>query len=466
MTRETTLRDDFRSLRRSTGASRPPLALLVAASSVGEAVGDLIDLDPERPTVIERVVRGREEDSRMSRFHATVRVAPTGDSVEVTDGSPRDGTWAPSANGVWTGGERLDGRRWFEIGERFITGRTLWMVVSGAARDSRASELHGVSPAIEHARREVELVASHVALRLARTQRVTQALLVTGARGTGKQVVAREAARVLADKRGRKDVPFRQVAAPALADGTAAADLFGVVDRYATDVRARSGFFEQAQGGVLFLDEVGDTPVSEQAKLLGVLQEREVIPLGGKTPVQFDCLVVAATNRDLAGLTRTGGFRDDLYDRLARFTVHLPGLDERPEDIPVIVHALLARHGFSGEIDPDVVDDLISRAWPGNVRELESVLERAIAVAEVEGDGIINREVISRSATRTAPGSVPVVTPAAPGPTTRSGMPSRAELLAALEATGWNKTEVGHRYGKHPRQVSRWMSYLGLEKPV
>ncbi len=469
MPRATTHRDRTIGSFRGGDGVEDDWILYVGASPAAGAVGRRLEIGRE-PVVLERVIAGGVEDHWMSRWHATVTRSPDGRHLIVRDGAPRDGVWTASANGTWSGGREV-GEAGVALGsgQAVRTGRTLWLAVRNPAAPSPASLLIGCSAAIDHARTELELVTSGVALRLERSQRVTQSLLVTGARGTGKQVVAREACRLLAAKRGRAEVAFRQVVAPALADGTAAADLFGVVERYATNVKARPGYFEQAHGGVLFLDEVGDTPPGEQAKLLTALQEREVVPLGGRAPVPFDCLVVAATNRDLGELGREGRFRADLLDRLGRFVIELPPLVARPEDIPPIARALLGRHGFAGALTAEAVEELLARPWQGNVRELDALLERAVALAQLEGHEAIEPALLRRA----GPGAERVAAPAGPtaqGPSPpalggRHGRPTREQLLRDLEETGWNQTEVGRRYGKHPRQVTRWMQYLGIDKP-
>lgn len=451
--------------------TRDQLGMAIVACPLPELVGEVSTLSAA-PTVIARLERGERFDGWMSRRHATVRASRDGKAAIVRDGAQAEGGgWAHSSNGTWVGETHLDEDTRLTPGRTFRTGHTLWMVVNNPSEREPASALAGISAGIGHARTELELVTSQVALRLDRGQRVTQALLVTGPRGTGKQVVAREAQRLLSEKR-RREVPFRQVAGPALGDGTAAADLFGVVDRYATDVRARPGYFEQAHGGIVFFDEVADTPPSEQAKLLTALQEREVVRLGGTRAVPFDCLVVAATNRDLMKMTHAGAFRADLLDRLGRFVVNLPALDDRKEDIGPLATTLVERHGFQGTLTWDAVLRLIERRWPGNVRELDACLDRAVALAQVEGAEDLDLEIIER-ALASVPAPPPLAATGAvarpiaarsadsPGRTT----PPREELLRHLEETGWNKTEVGRRYGKHPRQVTRWMQYLEIERP-
>ncbi len=440
---------------------------MVAASPVRALIGTGQELTGA-PVVIERTTLAGIEDRRMSRRHATVEKLGSNE-VEVRDGADWDGEWKESANGTWIGDDEVLTPTRVPVGGTFRTGHTLWMVVQNPGTMPENTLLHGISESVDRARDEIELVTSQVALRLDTHKRVTQALLVTGPRGTGKMIVAREAHRLLSEKRRGNEVPFRQVSAPTLSDGTVAADLFGVVSGYATDVKGRPGYFEQADGGILLLDEVGDTPAAEQAKLLTVLQEREVVPLGGRRATPFDCLVVAATNRDLSGLSAGGQFRADLLDRLGRFVVHLPALDDRREDIPFVARELFRRHGYEGPLGYRVVLRLLERRWPGNIRELDALIERVTAVIQRERLDDLDIQTLDRvleDHERRQPASQASSTPAVkPIPANSRGRPSRAELLQALEETGWNKSEVGRRYGKAPRQVTRWMEYLDIERP-
>ena len=466
--RTRTLRDEPKPPPDQDRGGRARVGLLVAASPVGEAIGRIIELGDDE-VVLERVTGASAEDGWMSRLQATVWLAKDGRSIVLRDGSRADGTWKSSANGTWMGERQLDEPVTLAPGERFRTGHTLWMVVSGPSPMPPGTLLVGVSPGLGRSRDELELVTSQMAWRLAHGQRVTQALLVIGPRGSGKQAVAAEARRLLVSKRHPHKVPFRHVAAPALADGTTAADLFGVVDGYATGVKGRPGYFEQAHGGVLLLDEVADTPLADQAKLLAALQEREVLPLGGRRPVRFDCLIIGATNRDVRTLVEQKHLRDDLLDRLSRFVIRLDPLDDRKEDIPVIAHTLLRRHGFSGTVAWDAMEALIARSYAGSVRELDTLVERMVATAQTVGLTELDLDTFARA---TAALEIPAATDAwrtgaqAPAPRRSArACPPRGELLAALESSGWNKTEVGRRYGKHPRQVGRWMEYLGIETP-
>ncbi|TNF37993.1 MAG: sigma-54-dependent Fis family transcriptional regulator [Deltaproteobacteria bacterium] len=456
--------------------ARDTHALVVVACPVASALGTVVEVE-RGPAVLRRVVGPEGEDDWMSREHATARL--DGGRVLVRDGAGQGSAWRSSANGTWTGDLQLDEDEEIDLapGELVRTGRTVWMVVVNPAQAPDGSLLIGVSEALGRARDELALVVSQTAMRLARGRRVSQSLLVTGARGTGKQVVAREAHRQLGAARAPAKVPFLQISAPSIADGTVAADLFGVVDRYATDVKGRPGYFEQAHGGVILLDEFGDTPLAEQAKLLNALQERQVTPLGGRKAVPFDALVIAATNRDLEQAAVDGSFREDLVDRVGRFRVHLPPLSERVEDVPFLAQALVARHGLPAPLPWGIVEALVARDWPGNVRELDAFVERMTAIAHVRHKDTLDLEVfaeaavavdgLARGAGQPAPG--PTRAPAA-GPSQRRGSgrrecPPRDELLERLEACDWNKTEVARQYGKHPRQITRWMDYLGIARP-
>ena len=329
-----THRSDDRDSLQVSASGAPRLDLVVVASPVTSRLGFSLSLGAS-PVALARVADGTTEDDWMSREHATAQVVDG--VVKVRDGAAFGDGWKASANGTYamTAALRDEARVEGEVvvaPRRVIrTGRTLWMLVENAAPTPPGSLLVGVSDALGRVRDELSLLVAEVALRFERNKRVTQSLLVTGPRGTGKQVVAREAHRLLVAARSDGSLPFVDVPAPALADGTSGADIFGVVDKYATDVKARPGYFERAHGGVLLIDEVADLPAAEQAKLLNLLEERQVTRLGGRAPVAFDCLVIAATNRDLDELVEEGSFRADLLDRLSRFRVHLPAL-ERYDD--------------------------------------------------------------------------------------------------------------------------------------
>jgi DNA-binding NtrC family response regulator len=208
-------------------------------------------------------------------------------------------------------------------------------------------------------------------------------VLLLGESGTGKELVA-QAIHWAGLRRGGR---FLAVNCAAVPESLLESELFGHEKGAFTGAdRRRDGLFAAASGGTLFLDEVGDMPLPTQAKLLRVLQDRVVRPLGGTASVQLDLRIVAATNKDLPAMVRDGRFREDLYYRLAVIPIRLPSLRERPEDIMLIAEHFLretaARLGKAVEgFDDTAVQWMQRHTWPGNVRELENVVERAVVLA-------------------------------------------------------------------------------------
>ncbi|HUL59290.1 MAG TPA: sigma-54 dependent transcriptional regulator, partial [Anaeromyxobacteraceae bacterium] len=212
-------------------------------------------------------------------------------------------------------------------------------------------------------------------------------VLLSGESGTGKERVAEAIVRASR----RADRPFVRFNCAALAAGLAEAELFGHArGAFTGAVRARPGLFGEADGGTLLLDEVGELAAGAQAKLLRVLQEGEVRPVGEERARRVDVRVLAATHRDLAALVREGRFREDLYYRLDVVHLRIPPLRERPEDVPVLARHFLERFAERFGVAPLRVPDglpglLAGRAWPGNVRELENALEALVALSPLEG---------------------------------------------------------------------------------
>jgi len=212
-------------------------------------------------------------------------------------------------------------------------------------------------------------------------------VLLSGESGTGKERVAEAIVRASR----RADRPFVRFNCAALAAGLAEAELFGHArGAFTGAVRARPGLFGEADGGTLLLDEVGELAAGAQAKLLRVLQEGEVRPVGEERARRVDVRVLAATHRDLAALVREGRFREDLYYRLDVVHLRIPPLRERPEDVPVLARHFLERFAERFGVAPLRVPDglpglLAGRAWPGNVRELENALEALVALSPPEG---------------------------------------------------------------------------------
>ena len=205
-------------------------------------------------------------------------------------------------------------------------------------------------------------------------------VLITGESGVGKEVVARTIhASSLA-----KDNVFLPVNCSAIPENLLESQLFGhVKGSFTGAVSSQEGLFQRARGGTIFLDEIGEMPLSLQPKLLRVLEERTVLPVGSTTPVKVNVRIIAASNRDLKAEVEAGRFRDDLYYRLNVFEIDIPPLRKRLEDLPGLVEHLIQRHNVEMKMNYKGVDSatmriLMSLAWKGNIRELDNVLERAM----------------------------------------------------------------------------------------
>ncbi|MCO5166701.1 MAG: sigma 54-interacting transcriptional regulator [Planctomycetes bacterium] len=213
-----------------------------------------------------------------------------------------------------------------------------------------------------------------------RAARSSALVLITGESGTGKELVARE----IHARGQRPDEPFLSENCAAIADTLLESELFGHRRGAFTGATAdRKGLFHLAGRGTLFLDEVGDTSPSMQAKLLRVLQEGVARPVGGAAAQPVACRVIAATHRDLKALVGQGAFREDLYYRLDVLRIHVPPLRQRPEDIPpLLAHFLEAEGGGHIEVTPKALELLVGYSWPGNVRELENEARRLATLGE------------------------------------------------------------------------------------
>lgn len=206
-------------------------------------------------------------------------------------------------------------------------------------------------------------------------------VLITGESGTGKELVAR----AIHELSARAESPFVPVNCGAMTETLLESELFGFMKGSFTGAdQNRAGVFEAAENGTIFLDEIGDMPMSMQVKILRVLQDGRVRRIGSQQEIEIDTRVIAATNRDLEPLIADGRFRQDLFYRISVIPIHVPPLRERREDIPLLVDHFVkkfsARSGKSIGISPDAVDSLSSRSWNGNVRELEHTIERAVAL--------------------------------------------------------------------------------------
>jgi two-component system response regulator AtoC len=266
-------------------------------------------------------------------------------------------------------------------------------------------------------------------------------VLLTGESGTGKEVLAR----AIHAQSGRRQQAFVAVNCGAIPEALLESELFGHARGAFTGAdRARRGLFVEADGGTLFLDEIGELPPSLQVKLLRVLQEEEVRPIGESKPLSVNVRVIAATSRDLEREVAAGRFREDLFYRLDVFRVRVPPLRERREDVPLLVDHFIARFRETlgrpvRTIADDALDRMLEHSWPGNVRELENVIERAMILAD--GDRITLAELPEAIA---APRSASEAKPAS-GDFSMRRARRRFEsdlIRRALEATGGNRTRA------------------------
>lgn len=238
-------------------------------------------------------------------------------------------------------------------------------------KKSRFTEIIGKSRAIRRVLELVEKVSS-----------TKSSILICGKSGTGKELVAR----AIHNSSPRWDKPFIRVHCAALNEGVLESELFGhEKGAFTGALKKRSGRFELAQGGTIFLDEVADIPLSTQIKLLRVLQEREFERVGGEETIKIDVRVVSATNRDLNKAVEEGTFREDLYYRLNVVRIDVPPLSERKEDIPLLVDHFVKRHNEESEhrvkgFTREAMRVFNGYHWPGNVRELENAMESAMAL--------------------------------------------------------------------------------------
>jgi len=289
-------------------------------------------------------------------------------------------------------------------------------------------------------------------------------VLITGESGTGKELVAR----ALHARSERRDAAFVPIDCGAIPAGLMEGELFGHARGAFTGATAdRKGLFELADGGTVFLDEIGEVPPSLQVKLLRVIQERTLRRLGEGRDRPVDVRVVAATNRDIEAEVRAGSFREDLFYRLNVIRIHLPPLRTRREDIPELLRHFVdkvsrAEGRAPALILPEAVEVLRAYDFPGNVRELENLVERAVALS---GDRPISAELFADHLRRPEPpGSVPAELPAE-GISLDGVLASleRRLLEQAIEAAGGVKTEAAKLLGISFRSLRYRLSKLGIE---
>jgi two-component system, NtrC family, response regulator AtoC len=327
----------------------------------------------------------------------------------------------------------------------------------------RWEELELAAPRLEERKAAGGLIGAEgglkdVAALLPRVAASEATVLVRGESGTGKELVAR----AIHQASPRLDGPFVSVNCAALPSSLLESELFGFERGAFTGAHARrKGLIETAEGGTLFLDEIGDMSLEAQARLLRVLQEREITRIGGREAVRVDIRVISATHRDLDAMAASGQFRADLLYRLAVIPIRLPPLRERAGDIPGLLEHFLEKHAArKGQRAPRPDAETLRRVaeypWPGNVRELENFIERAVVLGRFDVESLR-----APPTPKVAAPAEPVVPREEPAPSSEATVPSatvptlreavaraeRAAVIAALKAAGGQKTVAARLLG-------------------
>ncbi|CAM3653803.1 Transcriptional regulatory protein ZraR [Bordetella sputigena] len=338
------------------------------------------------------------------------------------------------------------------------------IIASHPAAAAAASPPFADEPASDEPRLlGVSAAMREVQKRLGRAAGTNSTVLITGETGTGKEV----AARLLHRASPRADQPFVAVNCAAIPDGLLESELFGHGKGAFTGAHAeRRGRFEEANGGTLFLDEIGDMPLPMQAKLLRVLQERLVTPLGTTRRIAIDLRIVAATHRDLPAMVAAGTFRQDLLYRLSVIPLHMPPLRERVADIlPLAEHflATLALPSQRKQLSTDAQRLLATYAWPGNVRELANAIERASAMAP---GAMLTREDFSFLYETTSAATDAIPFPLFEMPLNEAlAQVERALVVRALAVAGGNRAEAARRLGISRQSLYTRLANLGISGP-
>lgn len=387
----------------------------------------------------------------------------------------RGGFWVRdrgSTNGTLVDGRRVTTEARLEHGQEVRVGDAIFKFVEGDAERFESYRIDGsmVSPESRLAHEPTELVGGYqmdrIAAQMERIGKTQLSVLLLGESGTGKEVVAREIHRLS----GRKG-PFRAVNCAAVPENLFESELFGYRrGAFSGADRDKQGILRAAHEGTLLLDEIGDMPLEAQAKLLRVLQSKEVYPLGSTAPEIVDVRIVCATHRDLRRLQREDSFRPDLFARLNEYQLRLPPLRDRKEDIYLLLRTFLGRHGR-----PDLgvsflfMTALLQYDWPYNVRELEACAKRAIALADgaVLDDHLLPEPVREAMAEYGRAGLAQeqgdeTDNAVDPG-RLRHGTPTETELRALLMEHEGNVAAVGRLLGKARMQIHRWVDRYGID---
>lgn len=362
--------------------------------SIRNTMKDILEFEKHKVTLAENGKQGLEaaENGSFDLIFSDIKM-PEMDGIELLNALMEKGVEAPvimiSGHGnIETAVETIK-KGAFDFIEKPIDLNRLLVTVRNALdkndlivetktlkkKIAKKHEMIGQSPAIEKVRQMIERVAPTDAR-----------VLITGENGTGKEVVAR----LLYENSNRANAAFVEVNCAAIPSELIESELFGhEKGAFTSAVKQRIGKFEQADNGTIFLDEIGDMSLSAQTKVLRVLQENELSRVGSDKNIKVNVRVFAATNKDLKKEIEKGNFREDLFHRLNVIPIHVPTLDERKEDIPLLVahfsELISAEQGIATKkMDKEAIAALQSRSWTGNIRELRNVVERLIILSGAE----------------------------------------------------------------------------------
>ncbi len=331
------------------------------------------------------------------------------------------------------------------------------------------SDARTVGPELAETLPKTEIVGAtpkmvEIYKKVAKTARIEAPVLVIGESGSGKELIAR----ALHENSERAQASFMVINCGALPETLLESELYGHERGSFTGATgSRKGLFESATGGTVFLDEISETSLSFQVKLLRVIQEREIRRVGSNETIQVDLRLVAATNRDLRDMVRAGQFREDLFHRLNVFTIALPPLRERQEDIPLLASYFIKmfseKNGKTVRLAANALDAMKQYAWPGNVRELKNMLERAMTFNDT---GVIRLEELEFGETPDAPAAA--LSPAASPrrmPAAEASLDSmeREHIIRILKETGGNKKRAAEILGIERRTLYNKAKRLGID---
>jgi DNA-binding NtrC family response regulator len=381
------------------------------------------------------------DDPQASRQHAFVE--PEGDGRTIRDNRSR--------NGLFVDGARHESAA-LRHGTVVRIGGTILVVIdveipSDARLEPETPGLRGQSYAMQELRGNIATVAPH-----------SVSVLILGETGVGKERVAQE----IHAQSGRRG-PFVPVNCAAIPDNLAESELFGHVAGAFTGAAGRApGLFVAAAGGTLFLDEIGELPLALQPKLLRALATGEVRPVGAAEAHSVDVRVLAATHRDLAAATQRGDFREDLLARLSSWTLRVPPLRERREDIHRLAQVFLERHPGAPALSVRAAEALLVHDWRYNVRQLEHVV--AAALVQAAGEPIVRRGHLPGELAQGVDADAdPASTARLEVAVARDELPSAAELGLVIERFDGNVAEVARFFGKDRQQVYRWLRRYGID---